>query len=165
MRTTIGLFGLIWAVATLAAGAEPSTTASVDQLQWLAGCWSYVGREAGSGEMWTSPAGGTMHGTARTVREGETVSHEFLMIRESEEGGLDYVAHPSGQATAVFRLEAVEPRRVVFANPEHDFPQRILYHLRPDGVLAARAEGVVSGEERTIDFPMERAECPGSGAE
>lgn len=162
MRTTIGLLALSsWMVATGSGVAE----VSVDQLQWLAGCWSYVGREAGSGEVWSSAAGGTMLGTARVVREGETVSHEFLMIRESKDGGLEYVAHPSGQATAVFRLETLESRRVVFADPEHDFPQRITYHLRPDRVLAARAEGVVSGEERAVDFPMERADCPGSGAD
>lgn len=161
MRTTIGLLALSsWMVATGSGVAE----VSVDQLQWLAGCWSYVGREAGSGEVWSSPAGGTMLGTARVVREGETVSHEFLMIRESKDGGLEYVAHPSGQETTVFHLEKVASRRLVFANPGHDFPQRLIYHLRSDGVLAARIEGVVSGEERAIDFPMERSDCPGGRA-
>ena len=39
-----------------------SAHADVADLQWLAGCWSQDGREAGSVEQWTAPAGGTMLG-------------------------------------------------------------------------------------------------------
>lgn len=161
MRTTVVFSALLVAVATFAGATEPVATASIEQLQWLAGCWVYVDREAGSGEHWTAPAGGTMLGIGRTVSNGETVSHEFLLIRQSKEGGLEYVAHPSGQASTVFRLEAFEPRHVVFANPKHDFPQRVIYHLRTDAVLAARIEGVVSGEVRRVEFTMEKGDCPG----
>lgn len=39
-----------------------SAHADVADLQWLAGCWSQDGREAGLVEQWTAPAGGTMLG-------------------------------------------------------------------------------------------------------
>lgn len=148
---------LTTALATTAGAVAPT----ISDLDWLAGCWRDLDGEPGSGEQWSDPAGGTMLGAGRTVRGGKTVSHEFVMIRETGDGALEYVAHPSGQPSAAFRLEDSGPRRLVFADPEHDFPQRITYELRTDGILAARIEGTVGGEERSADFPMERVTCPG----
>ena len=48
---------------------------------------------------------------------------------------------------------------VVFENPQHDFPQRIIYRLEKDGSLLARIEGVNQGREKGINFPMKRAKC------
>ena len=57
-----------------------SARADVADLRWLAGCWSQDGREAGSVEQWTAPAGGTMLGMSRTVSGGKTVAFEHLRI-------------------------------------------------------------------------------------
>ncbi len=132
---------------------------TVADLGWLAGCWSSDGREAESGEQWMAPAGGTMLGVARTVRDSKTVAYEFLRIQEKD-GTLVYVASPSGQSTTEFPLERITEDEVVFANPEHDFPQRIAYRRASDTSLLARIEGTVDGELRGIDFPMTRVACP-----
>ena len=48
--------------------------------------------DAGSGEQWMTPAGGTLLGISRTVAKGRTVAHEFMQIRgrrmRCENGGL-----------------------------------------------------------------------------
>ncbi len=41
---------------------------------------------------------------------------------------------------------------MVFENPQHDFPQRILYRKNPDGTLHARAEGERNGKLSGQDF-------------
>jgi hypothetical protein len=143
------------ALLILAGGAGAAT---IDDLAWLAGQWASEDAEPGSGEVWTAPAGGTMLGTSRTVSEGRTVAHEFLLIRETGDGGLEFVARPSGQAGAAFAMVEIGDRHVVFANPAHDFPQRIIYRLGDDGQLDARAEGMVGGTMRSAAFPMRRVE-------
>jgi hypothetical protein len=45
---------------------------TVDKLAWLAGCWNVDGAEPGSGEQWSTAAGGTILGTSRTVKGGKT---------------------------------------------------------------------------------------------
>ncbi|MCB1009826.1 MAG: hypothetical protein KDB94_13155, partial [Acidobacteria bacterium] len=58
-----------------AKGAEPELApppARVEALAWLAGCWAPDGGESGSVEQWTAPAGGTMLGLSRTIRNGTT---------------------------------------------------------------------------------------------
>jgi hypothetical protein len=46
-----------------------------------------------------------------------------------------------------------------FENLEHDFPQRILYRLFPDGRLLVRIEGNRGGVPSGVDFPMRRVPC------
>ncbi|HEX6707277.1 MAG TPA: DUF6265 family protein [Albitalea sp.] len=128
-------------------------------LAWLAGCWTSDGGEPGSGEQWMPLAGGTMLGIGRTVRQGKTVEHEFLQIREAADGRVVYIAHPSGQKTAQFAAVKLGEGEVVFENPEHDFPQRIIYRLDGAQALHARIEGVRNGASRGIDFPMKRVSC------
>ena len=135
--------------------------ARVAQLAWLTGCWTSDGREPGSGEQWSRPAGGSMIGASRAVRDGRTVAYEFLRIFETDDGSLVYVAAPSGQATNAFSLLHLGEHEVVFADPEHDFPQRILYRLLDPQHLLARIEGESDGQLRGVDFPMTRSRCRG----
>jgi hypothetical protein len=152
----------IGALASFAAlcATHPGGAASSSELGWLAGCWSSQDAEPGTEEHWLAPAGGTLLGMSRTVRNGRTVAHEFMQIRESGPGRLVFIAHPSGQAEASFPLVRLTATEAVFEDPAHDFPQRVIYRL--DGrTLRARIEGRRDGEVTAIDFPMDRIPCEG----
>jgi hypothetical protein len=144
----------------IALGAPwPARADELASLRWLTGCWAAENGEAGSGEQWMPLAGGTMFGVGRTVRNGKTVQHEFLQIRLNAEGKPVYIALPSGQREATFVATALSADAVTFENPQHDFPQRVLYRALPGGRLAARIEGLRGGTLRGIDFPMKRVAC------
>jgi len=147
--------GLLLALLASTAAATPST----EQLHWLAGCWAAVGGEPGSGEQWMAPAGGSMLGTSRTLRRGALREFEFLHVRDSPQGPV-LIALPSGQKEAQFPAEKLEARSVVFHNPAHDFPQRVIYESPDPDTLDARIEGQRNGQLRVIRFPMKRAPCP-----
>ena len=153
LRTGLALMSLIYV------GAFSAHAATLSDLHWLAGCWASLDGEAGSGEQWMPPAGGTLLGVSRTVRKGCTVAHEFLQIREIEPGKIAYIAKPSGQSEATFPLKSAGKREVVFEDPEHDFPQRVIYRLGEDGTLQASIEGLSKGQLRTIEFPMKKIDC------
>jgi uncharacterized protein DUF6265 len=151
------------AIASLPALAQAPR---LDQLSWMAGCWRMEasGPAAGLGagrvvdEMWMAPAGGAMLGVSRTVANGRASAHEFMQIRE-QDGGLAFIARPSGQAEATFVLARSGAREAVFENPRHDFPQRVIYRLQGD-MLVGRIEGTSKGKEQSADFPMKRVACP-----
>ena len=131
--------------------------AAAADLSWLAGCWASEAGGPGSGEQWMAPAGGSLLGLNRTVREGRTVSYEFMRIYESGDS-LTYVAQPSGQSVTSFELVRLEQHEVVFENLAHDFPQRVAYRL--DGnVLRARVEGRRGDEVVVVHLPMRMAAC------
>lgn len=147
------MFGILAASSTFAAESD------VTSLAWLAGCWSPEKGEAGSVEQWLSPAGGTMLGMSRTVKNGRTVEFEFMQLRTNAEGKLVFVALPSGQKETIFVASAVGKDSVTFENPQHDFPQKVSYRLESAERLVARIEGNRNGTLRGIDFPMRRVPC------
>ena len=126
---------------------------------WLAGCWSADGREPGSVEHWLAPAGGTMLGVSRTVKGGKTIASEFMQLASNSDGNLVFTAHPSGQKEASFVLANVTDNEVIFENPLHDFPQRIIYRRLSAQQMIARIEGMRAGTSRALDFPMSRISC------
>ena len=133
----------------------------VDALIWLAGCWQGGDADRIIEEQWMAPRGGTLIGMSRTVAGDRTAEHEYLQIRQQADG-VFYVARPSGQTETSFALVSEAARlstEAVFENLQHDFPQRVIYRLQPDGSLLARIEGAKDGVIPGVEFPMKRATC------
>lgn len=105
------------------------------------------------------PRGGSLLGMSRTVSAEGEAGHELMRIVERG-GGLVFQAHPSGQAPAEFPAVEVGEGRVVFADPAHDFPQRIIYRRAGADSLVARVEGERGGAVRGSDFRYARVACP-----
>jgi len=157
MRTRAPLAVLVALTVAVGVGQSPrlaAQTQPVNQLEWLAGCWSTTRGDSMVEEHWMKPGGGTMLGMSRTIRGGKTSEYEFLQIRDVN-GTLTYVAQPSGQAEAAFTLRSASGSEAIFENPDHDFPQRIIYRRTVDG-LSARVEGTRNGQLRGIDYPYRR---------
>jgi len=152
---TRGFLLLLCAAAALA--ADPP---DVTSLGWISGCWEMRRGPLVVEETWMKPAGQTMLGLGRTVREGRTVSYEYLRLHVKD-GSIYYTARPSNAASETpFKLARGSDTEAVFENPEHDFPQRLIYRRLPDGSLAARIEGTVKGKQRAQDFSFQRVACP-----
>lgn len=143
----------------VAAGGAAAQVPPVDTLGWMAGCWAADGAEAGSGERWMAPSGGTLLGLSRTVKGGRTLAWEFMRIVTEADGKVAFVALPSGQRETRFERLASPPDEAIFEDPAHDFPQRVIYRRQGDDRLAARIEGVRGGVRRGIDFPLKRTAC------
>jgi len=156
--------GLYLAVVGLLS-SMPAAAAGIDDLRWLGGCWARDGGEPGSGEQWMSPAGGSMLGLSRTVRNGKTTALEFIRIVETDDGGLHYIALPSGQALTAFVMTAISSDEVVFENPAHDFPQRVAYRRLSAERMVAWIDGDIDGQFRRIEFPMIAVDCVSSSTD
>ena len=154
-------FVMVAALATVAAvtveGAHQGN--AIQQLAWLQGCWESSSTARTVEEQWTAPRGRSMVGLSRTVRGGELVAYELVVIRERGDR-LVYIAHPSGQPSAEFMSTALSEGSVVFENAGHEFPQRIGYR-RQGPSLHAWIEGTEEGQERRVEFPYRRVSCPG----
>jgi hypothetical protein len=146
------------AIAAILLAATSAADDSVADFDWLSGCWASEDQEAGSGEMWTTPAGGVLLGISRTVKEGRTVAYEFMQIRETAPGKISFIALPSGQSRTEFPLISTREFELVFENPAHDYPQRVIYR-REASRLIGRIEGTVNGSLRSSDFVMHKVSC------
>jgi hypothetical protein len=146
--------------ASQQSGTDPASD-PVAGLAWLAGCWEgTLSNGAVYEEMWLPPRDGTLLGLARMTRGGRTVSFEFMRIID-DAGTPVYIAQPSGREGTRFRASSVTAVEAVFENPDHDFPQRVIYRHTPPDTLLARIEGERDGQLRGMDFPLRRVDCPG----
>jgi hypothetical protein len=132
--------------------------ADVNQLTWITGCWSMQQGPLTIEERWTPPVGGQMMAVARTIRTAKVVAREFIVI-DTEADGIYYSPRIGTKDAAVrFKLTTQTATEVIFENPTHDFPQRILYRKTADG-LTARIDGMDKGKARAEDFPMKSVPC------
>ena len=162
--TSIKLLALMYLCLALSVSSQStektSSTAKVEDLAWIAGCWEIkdAAKQLTIVEQWMAPDAGAMLGMSRTVRRGKMTGYEFLRIVR-DDVSVKYVSRPSENNTDTdFRLVKSSANEVVFENPQHDFPQRIIY--RRDGdKLTARIEGPSGGKTRGIDFPYVRVPC------
>lgn len=142
-----------------AAEAPAAAPDPIANLAWLAGTWTGEVDGEVAEEVWMAPRGGLMLGTHRDVRGGRAVGFEFLRIA-AEGDRVVYYGSPGGRPPVPFTRTESADRRVVFANPEHDFPQRILYWLDPEGRLHARIEGPPNEAEQAMEWVWTRVPGP-----
>ena len=133
------------AALSLSAAADQTAKPTLADLSWMAGSWSGVAGGIEMEEHWTAPNGNSMIGMHRDIAKGRTASFEFLRI-EQQGDQIVYLSMPNGRSPATpFPLKEVSGTRVVFENPAHDFPQRIIY-WKDGNDLRARIEGTVKGK-------------------
>lgn len=152
------LFVIIIFTAFSANTPAQAPKSDINSLKWITGCWANDTNNKSVTEQWMKPAGNTMIGMSRTVNNGKTTAFEFLRLVQ-ENADIFYIAKPSKQEETSFKLVKQTETEVVFENPTHDFPQRIIYQLKDKDFILARIEGENKGKKMGFDFPMKRAKC------
>ena len=155
------LVALVFILVLAYSVAAQSNPAKLSDLSWLAGCWE--ARKPGNlfvlSEQWMKPDGGIMLGMGRTVEDRKAVDWEFMSIEQNGDS-LTFFARPkSNQHVTAFKMLRISASEVVFENPTHDFPQRVIYRLPKVDSLAPSIEGTIDGKLKTIEFQMQRVEC------
>jgi hypothetical protein len=74
-----------------------------------------------------------------------------MRIGRTQEGRLAYFASPGGAPAVIFSMISLQGRKIVFENPTHDFPQRVIYE-RKDNRLTGRIEGVADGQAQSMEW-------------
>ena len=146
MRSAMVALGLL--LAGDAAAAE------LPDLAWMAGSWRLEKDGVVTRETWLAPLGGTMAGVTQTNRPGRAAEVEFATI-SVEPVGVTFTARLKNQAPTPFVLKPGRGDHVVFENPRHDFPQRVIYR-RCGADLCARIEGVVNGDLKAMEWRYHR---------
>ena len=59
---------------------------------------------------------------------------------------------PHNEGAVYFKMTEQSEDKVIFENPEHDFPQRIIYLRISNDSLHVKIEGLDKGVESNVDF-------------
>lgn len=135
--------------ATLAAGCVTAPAAHADaDLKWMSGCWRTADKSYR--EVWTKPDSGYLFGYAITYDETGAVS---FFEQSRIDGGRPAVfnAYPGGFGPSEFTEVSRDKNTVTFANPAHDYPQRITYS-RKGSRMSATISLMNGGRSVTWEF-------------
>jgi uncharacterized protein DUF6265 len=156
IRTRLVLLAAVAAVpAGIAAAAVIGQPAS-PLPAWMAGCWA--GEQAGERfhERWTLADESTLLSVAHTTKGGKMTAFEFLRVI-LRNGKVVYAAQPGGAPPTEFTATTTTADRIVFENPSHDFPKRVIYERRgADRLTASIDDGT---ERKRMVFAMSREDC------
>ena len=150
------VFVLLFFAWTLALAVDDRPRIALDKLAWLAGEWTLSDGDRSVEEIWTTPATDMMIGMSRTVRDGKTLSFEFMRI-VARDDGVFYIAQPRGRPAVEFPLQRGDRGQVVFVNAgADDHLNRIVYRDNGDGTMTARVEGADGGKDFADDYRYRR---------
>lgn len=145
-----------FAIAAAIMATTPVAAQEIPALPgWMAGAWQQEGADgAWADEYWTPPRGHMMIGAARIGKGSAPAIFEHTRIVRKEGTSLAFIAQPGGGSAAEFPLVAYDGNMVEFANPAHDYPQRIRY-WRENGRLRARISLMDGSKAQEWDYaPM-----------
>lgn len=109
-------------------------TVTNEKFSWLEGTWEMKKANGSSRlEVWKRKDERILTGEGLSVRGQDSVLLESIELayRENEYWYIPTVPDQNNAIPVSFRLVREEENMYTFENPDHDFPQRIIYHLKP----------------------------------
>ena len=137
--------------------AHTTFAATINDLSWMSGEWKGTYNGLPMQAFYSDTSGGVILGQTKIANGAKAEFFEFEAIHE-EAGTMILQPMPFATQGVSFNLKDIGPSRVVFENPQHDFPQRIIYELKASGQLWARIEGVQNGQPASDDCVFSKVE-------
>ena len=131
---------------------------SISDFSWLQGKWEGSSDDLYCFEQWQSFSGNSMNGIGGAVSGKDTIFSEKIKIEQRGED-VFYIPTVKENGGAVdFKFTGYKNDSIVFENPLHDFPQRIVYFKLPNNQLYACIDGFKKGKYVRVGFSYKKAE-------
>ncbi|MCY3600518.1 MAG: DUF6265 family protein [Gemmatimonadetes bacterium] len=141
----------------------PARAVNLEELAWIAGHW---GGDAFGGqieEAWFSPAGRSMSGSFRLVRDGLAIMYELLLLEQDDDGEIYYrFKHvlrgwePVEETRLEYRLTALEDRKATFRStaeaPPPNAPWWFTYESPTSTELIVTIHGSGGGDPTVLSM-------------
>ncbi|HTK59052.1 MAG TPA: DUF6265 family protein [Sphingomicrobium sp.] len=112
-------------------------SAAMPMPAFMAGCWEERLRDGKwTEECWTDPRGGVMIGSGRAGQNDKLRNWEWMRIERGADGLVTFYGSPNGAPAVGFKAVESSAKSVTFANPGHDYPQRLRYVATDTGLEA-----------------------------
>lgn len=142
---------LLVALALIATPLAAQTVAEPKLPAWMAGTWAMQDGAKWADEIWSDPRGGIMIGMGRSGFGSELESWETTQIKVKRDGKISFFAQPNGQPPAEFPMVLISEEAIEFANPAHDYPQRIRY-WRQGKLLMAEISKIDGSKAMRVNY-------------
>jgi len=159
--TTIIMKKLLYNICILMfiANTAISQKNKLQTLQWLTGTWVMHMKNGAAYEIWEHVNDSTYQSHSYIIKtSGDTVIQESVKL-VYRDGKMLYIPTVPGQNNnqpVPFIITQLTENGFVAENPEHDFPQKIVYLLKSTVHLYASIEGVYKNKFSKEEYNMEK---------
>ena len=129
----------------------------LEKANFIIGNWEKIDSLGILQEQWKPLNDSTFNGTSYYIQNKKDTLHNEQIELVQIKNNLLYTATIKGENNNFpisFQLTEADDSLLVFANPKHDFPQKISYKLQKDSTLKATVSGIQFGKSKTNNYTM-----------
>jgi hypothetical protein len=140
------------------AGITDFSKQDFEKLKPLSGLWITKRTNGDIYERWERTGQSEFTGKSYKIVKADTVKLETMRLYRT---GNEIIFAPvtagqNDEKEVLFKLKSIQGNKFVFENLQHDFPQRIVYHIKSQDSLDAYIEGQIEAKNKRIDYPYSR---------
>lgn len=136
-------------------------TSFIAAASWLEGRWENRSKDGILSEIWKKETDSLYKGESYFVVGQDTVFSETVDLLLQPDGNLDYIVSvvvQNNEKPVAFRRTSGTETELVFENPAHDYPTKIVYERHPGDSLVATISGVKKGKPTSEVFRMKKVQ-------
>lgn len=137
---------------------EPKSYEKIKQVDWLLGEWKNTTTASDFTEKWSQKTDSSFTGKSYVLVGKDTVFNENVLL-EQRNDSLFYnvvVKNELESESISFYMTKSDEKQLIFENPKHDFPTKIVYNKIGNDSIFAQIFGKQDGKEVSEAFPMKR---------
>lgn len=157
MKKTIILLSLL-AICACRHKQDKKEYVLMDKANWFLGEWYCMSSYGDFTEKWEKLSDSTMIGQSHIMKGKDTIFRENIVL-EQRNDSLFYnvlIKNKDQEENTSFYLTKSSNNQLVFENPKHDFPTKIVYKLIDNDSILASIHGKEKGIEKFENFPMSK---------
>lgn len=142
---------ILTSISLLVIACNQKPTVTIADLDWIIGTRSSQQDQMLIYESWSKTSDELLTGKSYYTENGDTMLLETIEIKQID-GELFYCPAVSNQnegKAIEFKLTSNKPNHLIFENPEHDFPKKIVYIQEGNNINAW-----IEGDGKKIPFFM-----------
>lgn len=139
--------------------SKPKVFKLLEKAEWFIGNWENITKEATFKEIWNKESDSTFVGESFVFVEKDTVFYEKIDLFQQNDS-LFYrvsVKDQNKEQPVVFYLTKSNEKELIFENPKHDFPTKIVYTKITNDSMVGAIYGKKNGMKISETFPMKKA--------
>ena len=131
---------------------------NIEQANWFLGTWQNNTPDGNLTEIWKQKNDSIYLGVSYVIIKSDTVFYESISL-EKKNKKWNYVVsvkNQNNEQPVSFEMTELTPTQLVFENPNHDFPSKIMYTQISKDSIVAKISGIIDGKQQAQLFPMKR---------
>jgi hypothetical protein len=144
---------------TFASCQKSKVVSKIVVADWLLGNWENKSPDGNLFESWKKVNDSLFIGESYFIKGKDTLHFEKIQMKQKGEI-LYYIATVKGQnndkPVTFIHNDTIE-KQLVFENPKHDFPQKIMYSRITKDSIAIQISGIQQGKPSSERFSMKKS--------